>query len=122
MAMNEYQSASVSSRSGVSEVETTRSSMVQTVSLNVAGMSITIRTDQNVEYLKGLALEVNRIVNALRQSSPYSGIPQLMALALIQLADRTCEAETALEQSNRKVEMHIERLSKILNTLDKGDY
>ena len=95
---------------------------VQTVSLNVAGINLTIRTTQDLEYLNGLVSQVNSLVQSLKQSAPNSAIPQLMAMALIQFADRASEAQMALERSNRKVETHIERLTKILGALDNPEF
>lgn len=122
MAMNEYQSAPATPRRVVTDAEAPKKQDVQTVALNVAGVNLTIRTTQSLEYLKGLVSQVNALVNSLRQSAPNSAIPQLMAMALIQIADRASEAESALERSNRKVETHIERLTKILGALDNSEF
>lgn len=120
--MNEYQSAPATPRRVVTDAEAPKKQDVQTVALNVAGVNLTIRTTQSLEYLKGLVSQVNALVNSLRQSAPNSAIPQLMAMALIQIADRASEAESALERSNRKVETHIERLTKILGALDNSEF
>ena len=122
MAMNEYQTAPASPRRVVTDAAMPKKQDVQTVSLNVAGINLTIRTTQDLEYLNGLVSQVNSLVQSLKQSAPNSAIPQLMAMALIQFADRASEAQMALERSNRKVETHIERLTKILGALDNPEF
>ena len=122
MAMNEYQTAHASPRRVVTDAAMPKKQDVQTVSLNVAGINLTIRTTQDLEYLNGLVSQVNSLVQSLKQSAPNSAIPQLMAMALIQFADRASEAQMALERSNRKVETHIERLTKILGALDNPEF
>ena len=116
MAMNEYQTAPASPRRVVTDAAMPKKQDVQTVSLNVAGINLTIRTTQD------LVSQVNSLVQSLKQSAPNSAIPQLMAMALIQFADRASEAQMALERSNRKVETHIERLTKILGALDNPEF
>ena len=120
MAMNEYQTAPASPRRVVTDAAMPKKQDVQTVSL--AGINLTIRTTQDLEYLNGLVSQVNSLVQSLKQSAPNSAIPQLMAMALIQFADRASEAQMALERSNRKVETHIERLTKILGALDNPEF
>ena len=122
MAMNEYQTTPASPRRVVTDAAMPKKQDVQTVSLNVAGINLTIRTTQDLEYLNGLVSQVNSLVQSLKQSAPNSAIPQLMAMALIQFADRASEAQMALERSNRKVETHIERLTKILGALDNPEF
>lgn len=122
MAMNEYQTAPASPRRVVTDAAMPKKQDVQTVSLNVAGINLTIRTTQDLEYLNGLVSQVNSLVQSLKQSAPNSAIPQLMAMALIQFADRASEAQMALERSNRKLETHIERLTKILGALDNPEF
>lgn len=125
MATNTVQSASLggqrASVSTVQEGTQETQNVLHSVTLNVAGQRFTIRTDQDPEYLAGLAEDVTQIVNALRQSAPGCGLPKLMALVAIQLADRACVAEQALEKESLKIEKHIERLSGILNSLDQTD-
>ena len=122
MAMNEYQTAPASPRRVVTDAAMPQKQDVQTVSLNVEGINLTIRTTQDLEYLNGLVSQVNSLVQSLKQSAPNSAIPQLMAMALIQFADRASEAQMALERSNRKAETHIERLTKILGALDNPEF
>jgi cell division protein ZapA (FtsZ GTPase activity inhibitor) len=88
------------------------------VTLKVAGQVITLRTDQSEAYMHSLADEVNALLDGLRSAAPGTGLPQLMALATLQLADRAVCAEQAVQQSNLKIEHHIERLNNILNSLD----
>ncbi len=110
--------ARAASQKQVSTITNTGASTVRTVHLQVAGQRVSIRTDQDPEYLNSLAAEVNGLLDSLRQASPGAGMPVLMALAAVQLADRAVTAERAVEQENLKVERHIERLSSILNALD----
>ena len=102
----------------VSTITNSGAGTVRTVHLQVAGQKVSIRTDQNPDYLNALAAEVNSLLESLRQASPGAGLPVLMALAAVQLADRAVTAERAVEQENFKVERHIERLTSILNALD----
>ena len=118
MAGNFYQQAPDTVRGRVATVTSETHGVVRSVTLNVAGQRITVRTDQDADYLNSLANDVNGIVDALRQAAPGAGLPQLMALAAMQLADRAVSAEAALQQENLKVEKHIDRLSDILRTLD----
>lgn len=122
MATNEYQSAPAPSHRVMTDAATPKKQDVQTVSLNIAGVNLTIRTTQDIDYLNGIAAQVNGILQSLKQSAPNTAMPQLMAMALIQLADRVCETENALEQSNKKIETHIERLTKILGALDNPQF
>ena len=105
---------------GVTTCTSSASGVIRSVSLNVAGQRITIRTDQDEEYLSALATEVNALVDTLKQGAPQAGLPQIMALAAIQLADRAISAENTVARENLKVERHIERLSGILRTLEDG--
>ena len=118
MAGNFYQQAPDTVRGRVATVTSEAHGVVRSVTLNVAGQRITVRTDQDADYLNSLANDVNGIVDALRQAAPGAGLPQLMALTAMQLADRAVSAEAALQQENLKVEKHIDRLSDILRTLD----
>ena len=118
MAGNFYQQAPDTVRGRVATVTSETHGVVRSVTLNVAGQRITVRTDQDADYLNSLANDVNGIVDALRQAAPRAGLPQLMALTAMQLADRAVSAEAALQQENLKVEKHIDRLSDILRTLD----
>ena len=72
--------------------------------------------------MAALAAEVNALIDDLRRNSPGAGLPVLMALASIQLADRALCAEQAVQRENLKVERHIERLSGILKNLESGDH
>ena len=118
MAGNFYQQAPDTVRGRVATVTSETHGVVRSVTLNVAGQRITVRTDQDADYLNSLANDVNGIVDALRHAAPGAGLPQLMALTAMQLADRAVSAEAALQQENLKVEKHIDRLSDILRTLD----
>ena len=111
MAGNFYQQAPDTVRGRVATVTSETHGVVRSVTLNVAGQRITVRTDQDADYLNSLANDVNGIVDALRQAAPGAGLPQLMALTAMQLADRAVSAEAALQQENLKVEKHIDRLS-----------
>ncbi|MBR4986931.1 MAG: cell division protein ZapA [Proteobacteria bacterium] len=114
-----YQSSPQSAaRQGVVTVEPSETRTIRSVPLVIAGQRITIRTDQSEDYLYTLADTVNQLLDTLRQSSPNSSTPQLMALAALQLANRAFEAEQAAEKSQLKVEKHIERLNGILQALD----
>ena len=108
--------------SSVSTVSSSSTGTIRSVPLLVAGQRITVRTDQSEEYLNALAGEVNALLDSLRQAAPQAGLPQIMALAAIQLADRAVSAEQAAARENLKVERHIERLSDILRNLEGGDY
>lgn len=121
MESNYQTSAQPLSRQQVSTLTSAGDGTVRTVTLLVGGQRISIRTDQNPDYLNGLAAEVNALVESLRQASPGSGMPVLMALAAVQLADRAISAEQAVERENLKVERHIERLSGILRSLEAAD-
>ena len=101
---------------------TSQSGTIRSVPLNIAGQRISIRTDQSETYINALACEVNGLIDALRQAAPQAGMPQIMALAAIQLADRAVSAEAAAERENLKVERHIERLSGILKSLENNTY
>lgn len=92
---------------------------IRSVTLKVAGQVITLRTDQSEEYMLTLANEVNTLLDGLRSAAPGAGLPQLMALAALQLADRAACAEQAVQQGNLKLEHHIERLNGILRSLDE---
>ena len=118
MAGNFYQQAPDTVRGRVATVTSETHGVVRSVTLNVAGQRITVRTDQDADYLNSLANDVNGIVDVLRQAAPGAGLPQLMALTAMQLADRAVSAEAALQQENLKVEKHMDRLSGILRTLD----
>ena len=107
---------------GVATVSSSSTGTIRSVPLNIAGQRISIRTDQSDTYLNALAAEVNALVDSLRQAAPQAGMPQIMALAAIQLADRAVSAEAAAARENLKVERHIERLSGILRTLENGNY
>ena len=103
------------------DVETPRTDgTVRSVVLMVAGQRIVIRSDQSEGYLHALADEINALIESLRQASPASGLPALMALASMQLLDRAICAEQALDQENLKVERHIARLGDILRNLDNA--
>lgn len=104
----------------VSTITNTGNSTVRTVHLQVAGQRVSIRTDQDPDYLHYLAAEVNTLLESLRQASPGTGMPVLMALAAVQLADRAVAAEKTVVQENIKLERHIERLNSILNALDNA--
>ncbi len=121
MESNYQTSAQPLSRQQVSTLTSAGDGTIRTVTLLVGGQRISIRTDQNPDYLNGLAAEVNALVESLRQASPGSGMPVLMALAAVQLADRAISAEQAVERENLKVERHIERLSGILRSLEAAD-
>ena len=108
--------------SAVTTVSSESTGTIRSIPLNVAGQRISIRTDQSETYLNALANEVNALVENLRQCAPQAGMPQLMALAAIQLADRAVSAEAAAARENLKVERHIERLSGILRTLEDGQF
>lgn len=101
---------------------TSQSGTIRSVPLNIAGQRISIRTDQSETYLNALASEVNGLIDSLRQAAPQAGMPQIMALAAIQLADRAVSAEAAAARENLKVERHIERLSGILKSLENNTY
>ena len=116
-----YQTSAAPSRPQVEALDSSGGGTIRTVTLLVAGQRVTIRTDQDPDYLNGLAAEVNALVDSLRQASPGSSMPLLMALAAVQLADRAVCAEKSAERENRKVERHIERLSGILRNLEAGD-
>ena len=120
MAVNYSQAAAGGVRTGVSTIAAESSGTVRSVSLNVAGQRISIRTDQNESYLNALAGEVNALIESLRQSAPGAGMPQLMSLAMIMLADRACSAEKAAMHESDKVERHIERLNGIIQALENG--
>ena len=122
MAVNLTQTAVNNGRTSVTTVSTASAGTVRSVSLLVAGQRISIRTDQSEEYLNALAAEVNGLVDSLRKGAPGAGMPQLMSLALVMLADRACTAEKAVMRENDKVERHIERLTGILNALEDGSY
>lgn len=118
---SQYQSApQYSSSSSVATVESQSRGTLRSVPLMVAGQRIVIRTDQSEAYLFALANEINALLERLRQASPTSGLPALMALASIQLLDRALNAEHDVEEGNLKIERHIERLSGILRNLDNG--
>ena len=101
---------------------TSQSGTIRSVPLNIAGQRISIRTDQSETYINALASEVNGLIDSLRQAAPQAGMPQIMALAAIQLADRAVSAEAAAARENLKVERHIERLSGILKSLENNTY
>ncbi|MBQ9817597.1 MAG: cell division protein ZapA [Proteobacteria bacterium] len=115
---NSFQTSSQSGRSRVTTVAPSSDGTIRSVSLLVGGQRIVIRTDQNPEYLQALANEVNELVESLQQASPGTGMPTIMALASIQLADRAFAAEQAVERENIKIERHIERLNCILKNLE----
>ena len=92
---------------------------IRSVTLKVAGQVITLRTDQSEAYMHNLAGEVNALLESLRSAAPSMGLPQLMAMAALQLADRAVCAEQAVYQENLKLERHIERLNGILRSLDE---
>ncbi len=122
MAVNLNQTAANTVRTTVSTISAASAGTVRSVSLMVAGQRITIRTDQSEEYLNALAAEVNGLVDSLRKDAPGAGMPQLMSLAMVMLADRACAAEKAAMRESDKVERHIERLTGILNALEDGSY
>ena len=122
MAVNLTQTAANTVRTTVSTVSAASAGTVRSVSLLIAGQRITIRTDQSEEYLNALAAEVNGLVDSLRKDAPGAGMPQLMSLAMVMLADRACAAEKAAMRESDKVERHIERLTGILNALEDGSY
>lgn len=104
----------------VTSVSPASTGTIRSIPLLIAGQRISVRTDQSEEYLNALAAEVNNLVDTLKQGAPQAGLPQIMALAAIQLADRAVSAENAVMQGNLKVEKHIERLSGILRTLEES--
>ena len=118
MAFDSYSSAPTSSGRAVSTAVSQTRREIQSVTLSVAGQRITIKTDQDIDYLKQLAAEVTALVDGLRRAAPGSGLPQLMALAALQLADRANSAEAAIEQRDIQVENHIAQLTKMLSLLD----
>ena len=107
---------------GVATIEQNARGTIRSVALVIAGQRIVIKTDQSEEYMAALAAEVNSLIDDLRRNSPGTGLPVLMALASIQLADRALCAEQAVQRENLKVERHIERLSGILKNLESGDH
>ncbi|GEM_PF-2427551 len=107
---------------GVATIEQNTRGTIRSVALVIAGQRILIKTDQSEEYMAALAAEVNSLIDELRRNSPGTGLPVLMALASIQLADRALSAEQAVQRENLKVERHIERLSGILKNLESGDH
>ena len=109
-------------QAGVNQVATVTSETrtLRSVPITVAGQHISIRTDQSEEYLNALAVEVNALIESIRQASPGTGLPVIMALAFIQLADRAVSAEAAVQRQEMKVERHIERLNGILKTLESS--
>ncbi len=115
-----YQTLSQQAGSRVATLDAEKRT-IRSVSLTVAGQRISLRTDQDEAYLNALASEVNALVDSLRLASPGTGLPVLMALASIQLADRALSAEMAVEQQELKVERHIERLNGILKNLEAAD-
>ena len=121
MAGQSSQQLGNSQHSSVATVSS-QSGTIRSVPLNIAGQRIAIRTDQSETYLNALAGEVNALVDSLRQAAPQAGLPQIMALAAIQLADRAVSAEAAAARENLKVERHIERLSGILKSLESNHY
>ena len=68
MAGNFYQQAPDTVRGRVATVTSETHGVVRSVTLNVAGQRITVRTDQDADYLNSLANDVNGIVDALRQA------------------------------------------------------
>lgn len=117
MAGNFQPNPQNNARQGVATVEPRETRTIRSVPLVIAGQRITIRTDQSENYLYALADQVNQLVDTLKQASPNSGMPQIMALAALQLADRAYEAEQIAENSQTKVQKHIERLNGILQAL-----
>lgn len=118
MASSYSQNAGVRQNHHVTTAPPVSSGTVRSVTLKVAGQVITLRTDQSEDYLNRLADEVNGMLDGLRSVSPGAGLPQLMALAALQLADRAVCAEQAVQEGNLKIERHIERLNGILRNLD----
>lgn len=94
---------------------------MRTVTLTVAGLTISLRTDRDETYLRTLADEINACVGDLRQASPRAGLPQLMALMLIQFLDRAKTSESAVLEGDARLHTHAERLSAILEAFDAGD-
>lgn len=117
MAGNYQSQPQGNARQNVATVEPNETRTIRSVPLVIAGQRLTIRTDQSEQYLRDLADQVNQLVDSLKKASPAAGMPQLMALAALQLADRACEAEQAAANSQMKVEKHIERLNGILQAL-----
>ena len=121
MAGNYQTSAQNYGQNNVATLEQEAPGTLRSVALVVAGQRIVIKTDQSEEYMAALAGEVNALIEDLRRNSPGTGMPVIMALASIQLADRALSAEQTLQHENHKVERHIERLTGILKNLESGE-
>ena len=121
MAGNVQTSPQNYGQKGVATIESNAPGTIRSVALMIAGQRIVIKTDQSQEYMAALAAEVNALIDDLRKNSPGTGLPVIMALASIQLADRALSAEQTLQRENLKVERHIERLNGILKSLESGE-
>ncbi len=122
MAESFQTSAQNYGQKNVATIEQSASGTIRSVALMIAGQRVVIKTDQSEEYMAALAAEVNALIDDLRRNSPGTGLPVIMALASIQLADRALSAEQTLQNENLKVERHIERLNGILKNLESGDH
>jgi cell division protein ZapA (FtsZ GTPase activity inhibitor) len=84
----------------------------------VGGQRIVLRSDRDEAYLMALALEVNACIESVRRSSPTTGLPQVMALVAMQLAERALTAEQTERLRYRAVEQTTQRLESLLGELD----
>jgi len=110
-----------SQKDGVVTLDTPQEN-VQSVAIAVAGQRIVVRTDRSEAYLMSLAQEVNACVESIRRSAPSAGLPQIMALVAMQLAERARVAEQSDQMHCRAIEQHAQRLSDLLADFDDGSF
>jgi cell division protein ZapA (FtsZ GTPase activity inhibitor) len=92
-----------------------RSGEPRLVAVNIAGSTLTIRTDANQEYVSRLEQYVNEKIEAVQPVGRRLSVRSALALAALSIADdyfSATDKHTALDHSVR------ERLKRVLGRVD----
>lgn len=88
------------------------------VSVNIAGQKLTLRSDADETYVRTLARHVEQKLTELREQSRNTQTNKLLLLTALQLADEAFEERTKRQTLQKQVK---ERSQLLLNFLDREE-
>jgi cell division protein ZapA (FtsZ GTPase activity inhibitor) len=88
---------------------------VKSHSVEIAGQKFSIKSDATEAHMRRVADLVNARVKSVRGSWPSAPLPQVLALAALQVADDLCELEDHVVRERRETAAELRRVARSLH-------
>ena len=88
---------------------------VKSHSVEIAGQKFSIKSDATEAHMRRVAELVNVRVRTVRGAWPAAPLPQVLALAALQVADDFCELEDHVVRERRESAAELRRVARTLH-------